>query len=200
MGPVKRSRRYLSLCRTCCSAPSLLAENIVRRPADCIGSNWHKAGDGRDAQIASYLAAVEGPFEIRVSRAGYRCFAGLLDAALPDDTHRVDTDARRPGALGRARRSSNSPGCGPEREGRKTPSPGISDGSFTHLPSPPPHFSRCVALHDMLVAAVVPSTKVVTDLFPLALQAIPREAKSPAPAPLRSRFAFGVSGPWPAAR
>jgi len=37
----------------------------------------------------------------------------------------------------------------------------------------------------MLVAAVVPSTKVVADLFPLALRAIPREAKRPAPAPLR---------------
>ena len=55
-------------------------------------------------------------------------------------------------------------------------------------------------LHDMLVAAVVPSTKVVADLFPLSLRAIPRGSKRPAPAPLRSRFAFGVAGPWPAAR
>jgi|UPI000833BABE hypothetical protein len=38
------------------------------------------------------------PFEIRVSRAGYRGFDGLLDAALPDDTHRGATDASRPGA------------------------------------------------------------------------------------------------------
>ena len=40
-------------------------------------------------------------------------------------------------------------------------------------------------LHDMLVAAVAPSTKVVADLFPLPLRAIPRGAKRPAPAPLR---------------
>ncbi|MDE4368339.1 hypothetical protein, partial [Phaeobacter gallaeciensis] len=40
-------------------------------------------------------------------------------------------------------------------------------------------------LHDMLVAAVVPSTKVVADLFPLTLRVIPRGPKRPAPAPLR---------------
>ncbi|WP_208293365.1 hypothetical protein, partial [Pelagimonas phthalicica] len=37
----------------------------------------------------------------------------------------------------------------------------------------------------MLVAAVVPSTKVAADLFPLTLRVIPRGAKRPAPAPLR---------------
>jgi hypothetical protein len=37
----------------------------------------------------------------------------------------------------------------------------------------------------MLVAAVVPSTKVVSDLFPLTLRVIPRGSKRPAPAPLR---------------
>ena len=37
----------------------------------------------------------------------------------------------------------------------------------------------------MLVAAVVPSTKVVTDLFPLSLRSIPRGTKRAAPAPLR---------------
>ena len=37
----------------------------------------------------------------------------------------------------------------------------------------------------MLVAAVVPSTKVAADLFPLTLRVIPRAPKRPAPAPLQ---------------
>ncbi len=40
-------------------------------------------------------------------------------------------------------------------------------------------------LHDMPVAAVAPSSKVVADLFSLTLRVIPRGAKRPAPAPLR---------------
>lgn len=47
----------------------------------------------------------------------------------------------------------------------------------------------------MLVAAVVPSTKVVPDLFPLSLRSIPRETKKSGACPSPLRSAFGVSGP-----
>jgi len=45
----------------------------------------------------------------------------------------------------------------------------------------------------MLVAAVVPSTKVAADLFPLPLRVIPRGSKRPAPAPLR----YAPPSVWP---
>jgi len=58
-------------------------------------------------------------------------------------------------------------------------------------------------LHDMLVAAVVPSTKVVADLFPLTHQRTgvgqSSRGKKIGACPSPLRFAFGVAGPWPAA-
>ena len=87
-----------------------------------------------------------GPFEIRVSPAGYRGFDRLFDAALPDDTHRGATDAGRPVALGKARQSSNSSGCGSERQDRNIATTGISlFRLFTQFPSWPPHFSFCLS-------------------------------------------------------
>lgn len=83
-----------SPCWICCSAAASLAVNDVRRPQNRIGRSWHKAGDSRDAQIAGYRAVVEGPFEIRVSRAGCRGFDGI-PAALPDNTHRVAMETSR---------------------------------------------------------------------------------------------------------
>ena len=56
----------------------------------------------------------------------------------------------------------------------------------------------------MLVAAVTPTTKVGPDLFPLSHRRegvvhSSRDKKSGA-CPSTLRFAFGVSGPWPAAK
>ena len=55
----------------------------------------------------------------------------------------------------------------------------------------------------MLVAAVVPSTKVVADLFPLTHQRTgvgqSSRGKKIGACPSPLRFAFGVAGPWPAA-
>jgi hypothetical protein len=101
--------------------------------------------------------------------------------------------------------SSDWSGCGSEREDRNTATTVIS---LFRL-APPVSFAatallRVSELHDMLVAAVVPSTKVVTDLFPLTHQrtGVGHSARSKktgaCPSPLRS--AFGVAGPWPAAR
>lgn len=85
------------LCRTCCPAPSSWVANEIQRLPDCIGRSWQRAGDGRDARVAGYRAAVEGPFEIRVSYAGCGCFEGLLVAGLPDNTHRLATETSRCG-------------------------------------------------------------------------------------------------------
>lgn len=88
---------WSSLCRTRSSAPRSWVVNDVRRPQDRIGRSWHRAGDGRDARIVGYRAAVEGPFEIRLSYAECGCFEGLLVAGLPDNTHRLATETSRCG-------------------------------------------------------------------------------------------------------
>ncbi len=67
----------------------------------------------------------------------------------------------------------------------KTPPPAASPSAVHPGSSVAAALLPLSELHDMLVAAVVPSTKVVADLFPLPLRVIPRGAKRPAPAPLR---------------
>ncbi|WP_176828163.1 hypothetical protein [Ruegeria marina] len=63
-------------------------------------------------ETANDWAAVEVPFEIRVSRARYRCFDGLLEIAQPDDTalDQIAMDAIDRATLGKARQSANPSG------------------------------------------------------------------------------------------
>jgi len=57
--------------------PSLTV-NDARRPQDCIGSSWQKAGDHCDARNHKGLGCLEGSFEIGMIRARCRRLDGRL--------------------------------------------------------------------------------------------------------------------------